>query len=508
MGTQTFEPAAFEGTARSANPETRLSVWLHVRRYAVPLPMIDTATARRHAGDWAGACAAAGFDVDFTPRSLARTHGRELAARVRLDLRRLAPDLLRWHMPRTSPDGLLRPGVTLALARYPTAEGALHLVARTPPARAAGRQRVQLALHDGTRDLTRTPAPSWGTHPHARPDRRFRLDLHRHVWDAERAHELRERSGVTRGWDPRAHPAPDSPDDWAAVPRWADEAARLLHAEGSPDGGAVAVRLGRGRRLVLEIHTPPGAPPRIAARYAEGAYRCDTPAGEGGCRAGCGGCLGPATAHGEPRALPVLPDAATWIPPDLALLTAGLIAPEELHPLVAAALAPGRARAAGPPGGPPGAAGPRYVDCRGARHRIGLVGGVLTALDHDGEEVRREALLAELNGPPLPCFQAIALAHRHPESLPDVRARLAHGDVRGALAEVEALLGPAARLGEGGLRDALEAAARGRIDHGLYRSGLATPGPAPGRRAFAPFTREERRRRTDFTSHPRHAATH
>lgn len=41
--------------------------------------MIETATARRRAGDWAGACAAAGvdadIDADITPRSVARAHG-------------------------------------------------------------------------------------------------------------------------------------------------------------------------------------------------------------------------------------------------------------------------------------------------------------------------------------------------------------------------------------------------------------------------------------------------
>lgn len=542
MGTQTFEPVAFEGTARSANPETRLSLWLHVRHYAVPLPLIDTATARRRAGDWAGACAAAGLDVDFTPRSLARTHGRDVAAQVRLDLRRLAPELLRWHMPRIAPDGLLRPGVTLALARYATPRGALHLVARTPPARAAARQRIQLALWDGTRDLTRTDAASRGSraHPHPRPDRRFRLDLHRHLWDAERAHELRERSGVVREGYSAAFPPAGSfagdtafppagywaregaeswtrdgswssgEDGWAAVSRWADEAAALLRAEGSPHGGAVVVRLGRGRRVVLEVETPAGGPPRVVARYAEGAYRCaNSRAGRGSCAAGCAGCLGSAAAagHRDLRALPVLPDAATWAPPDLALLTAGLITPRELHPLVAAALAPGRVRAVGPPDAPPGTPGPRYVLCRGARHRIGLVGGVLTALDHGPAEVRREELLTQLSGTPLPCFQAIAEAHRRPENLPDVRARLVHGDIRGALAEVEALLGPSARLREGGLRDALDAAVQGRVDHGLFRSGLADPGPAPGLRTFAPFSREQRRRRTDFHTRPRQAAT-
>ncbi|NUP41538.1 MAG: hypothetical protein HOY76_32050, partial [Streptomyces sp.] len=96
----------------TANGDPRLSFWQRVREFAVPPSMIETATTRRLVGDWAGACAAAGLDVDLNLRSVARSHGRELAAQVRADLRRLAPDLLRWHMPRIAPDGLLRPGLT------------------------------------------------------------------------------------------------------------------------------------------------------------------------------------------------------------------------------------------------------------------------------------------------------------------------------------------------------------------------------------------------------------
>ncbi|MBZ4324407.1 hypothetical protein JNW98_34460, partial [Streptomyces sp. SCA2-4] len=134
-----------------------LSFWPRVREFAVPAPVIETATARRHAGDWAGACAVAGVDVDLDLKAAARAHGRDLAARIRADLRRLAPDLLRWHLPRIAPDGLLRPGLTLTLARYTTREsggspaGSVHLVVRTPPAWAGAGQRVGLALWDGSR---------------------------------------------------------------------------------------------------------------------------------------------------------------------------------------------------------------------------------------------------------------------------------------------------------------------------------------------------------------------
>jgi hypothetical protein len=452
---------------QTANVDSRLSLWRRVREFAVPPSMIETATARRRAGDWAGACNAAGIDVDLNLRSLARTHGSELAARVRADLRRLAPELLRWHMPRVAPDGLLRPGLTIALARYDTAgcEGMrpVHLVVRTPPAWAAAGQRISLALWDGTGTDARR-------HPHPNPSRRFRLDLHRHLWDACRTDELRVRAGADRppGEGPPAErpiagrsPVIDSellesvPRGSCAVDRWAAEAAILLHSEGRSTGG-VTVRCGVRRRLILEL---------VAGRERTGPRTLR---------------LADASMAGVASALPVLPDAATGVLPDLELIRAGLIDVERLHPLVASALVPVHSPAAPtavPTAVPHPAEQPRVVQCRGALHRIGLVDGVLAPLDHDQTEIRREELLVALNGTPLPCLQAIDEAHRRPDCLTGVRERLDHGDTAGALAVVEGLLGPDATLRNGPLRDALESAARQRITYGLFRAGLAEPGP-------------------------------
>ncbi|GGW94993.1 hypothetical protein GCM10010297_15900 [Streptomyces malachitofuscus] len=459
---------------------SRLSFWPRVRAYAVPAPMIETATARRSVGDWSGACAAAGVDVDLRLRDLARTHGRELAARVRQDLRHLAPDLLRWHMPRVAPDGLLRPGLTVALARYdttgPDGPRPVHLVVRTPPAWADGGQRMSLTLWDGAR--LRNGA---GRHPHPRPGPRFRLDLHRHLWDARHAHELRHRAGAGR-------PNADSPEAGEAVPsgllppghhcavdRWADEARTVLRDAGRTSG-AVVVRAGAGHRLVLTL--PGDGDGDGSAPYT--------------LRTGP-----PDTARAAP-VLPLLPDAATHVLPDLQLLRAGAIEAGRLHPLVASALVPGHTATGPPPVPDPGQ--PHLVDCRGARHRIGLVDGVLVPLDHAEDEIRREELLAELTGTPLPCLQTIDRAHRRPDCLTGVRERLDHGDITGALTVVENLLGPNARLRGGPLREELEAAALRRLEHGLYRSGLA--GPADGRVAPAPARPVGRR------SHPRHATLH
>ncbi|MET7394840.1 hypothetical protein ABZS66_15260 [Dactylosporangium sp. NPDC005572] len=481
------------------NGETRLLRWQRVRDYAVPPAMIESATARRAAGDWAGACAAAHADVDLDLRAVARTHGRDLAGRLRADLRRLAPDLLRWHLPRIAPDGLLRPGLTVALARY--YPGGVHLVVRTAPAWADAGQRLSLAVWDPAR-------PGAGAHPHARPDRRYRMDLHRHLWDATRAPELRDRAGTG--------PPPDAPDDLAgcAVDRWPDEAALLLRADGHA-AGPVLVRLPR-RRLLVDVAldvAPDAAPSRPRAgedpvpsrslagddpdlsrpRAGDDAVLPRPRAGDDTVlsrpRAGADAVLlrslaGDDTVWTGPRAgrpgaakrLPVLPHAATWLPPDIELLRAGLIDADRLHPLVAAALgmAPAaRERAPAPP--------ERIVECRGARHRLGLVDGVLAALDHAPDEVRREELLAALGGPPLPCLQAVDDAHRRPHSLDDIRARLEHGDTAGAVAAVEALLGPQAVPRTGALRDDLAAAAARRVTHGLFRAGLTGLGPTPPR---------------------------
>ena len=458
----------------TANGDSRRLLWRYVREFAVPQSMIESATARRQAGDWAGACAAARVDADVHPRSIARSYGKELAAQVRTDLRQLAPDLLRWHLPRIAPDGLLRPGLTISLTRYQTAGNAgdamVHLVARTPPAWADAGQRISLALWDDSR-----AGPGTCPHPHPRPNQRFRLDLHRHLWDARRTSELRVRSGAGRLVTGDRPPVSRGPRETVlrgrgcAVDRWTAEAAIALWAEGQTEG-AVTVRLGSRHRLVL--HLAADGDDRL--RIADAATR------------------------GDDLALPVLPDAATWALPDLELLQAGLINADRLHPLVAAALVPGHQPAAAAQ--IPGSGGvPRLVECRGAQHRIGLVDGVLVPLDHDPAEIRHEELLAALTGTPLPCLRAIDEIHRHPENLADIRARLDHGDADGALAAVEDLLGPDVLLRSGALRDELETAALRRVEHGLYRAGLAGLG-GPG-----PTTRTGPRSR-DRRAHPRFAS--
>ncbi|MET9223089.1 hypothetical protein ABZX65_30610 [Streptomyces sp. NPDC003300] len=411
-------------------------MWRRVREYAVPPSMIETATARRAVGDWAGACAAARVDADLDLRAVRTRHGTELAARLRADLRRLAPDLLRWHMPRIAPDGRLRPGVTILLARYGGSAGPpVDLVVRTPPASADAGQRMALALWQ------EPGHGAAGIHPHPYPERRFRLDLHRHLWDAGRSGELARRCGADEG-------------PWASG-RWAAEAELLLRAEGRPRG-AFAVRLGARDRAAFELVAPDDSHAPTCRPLRE-----------------------PLRPH-DIAALPVLPEAAARVLPDLELLRAGLITADRLHPLVAAALASYDTAPAA--GHSPEPGDPHRVECRGEIHRIALRNGVLTAVDHDPAELRREDLLVALGGPALPCLRAIDAVHRDPEALPAVRERLRHGDMAGALAVVEGLVGPRAVLRDGPLREELERAAVRRVDHGVFRAGLVAGHPASAQR--------------------------
>ncbi|MGW4384617.1 hypothetical protein [Kitasatospora sp. NPDC004531] len=387
--------------------DTRTCFWPRVRQFAVPPAMIETATALRESGDWGGACAAARFDVHLDVRAVARAHGSELAGQLRSDLRHLAPDLLRWHLPRTAPDGLLRPGLSAILARYPRdGPPAFHLVARTAPRWASAGQRVSLAL--------------WRPHPGAtepRPQPRFRLDLHRHLWDARRTPELADRtSNLT--------------SSQTAAAAWEFEAGLLRAADGLRPDAPVAVRLAARRFLLLDGHV---------------------------------------TEQRDAGGRPVLPDAATWAPPDLWLLRSGALDADRLHPLVAAALVPGHRP---PRAAAPSAADPLLVDCRGARHRVALVDGRLTALDHPPDQLRREELLLAFGGAPLPCLRAIDRAHRRPDDLDAITQRLLHGDRPGALTAVRQLLGENALLPEGPLADRL-ADDQARHDlAALHRAGL------------------------------------
>ncbi|WP_067457302.1 ankyrin repeat domain-containing protein [Actinomadura macra] len=158
-----------------------LAAYRRIRRYAVPRSMIEKATARRLAGDWHGACAAANVDVAFDLDGVAGEYGAEAAAELADDLRHFAPDLLRWHLPRVSGGGRtgLVARLSLALGRYggdraPAPAPVLHV---DTPALLCGPQRLTLAVRPwspGARDWTSAP----------------------HLFDARRAGDLLRHSAL------------------------------------------------------------------------------------------------------------------------------------------------------------------------------------------------------------------------------------------------------------------------------------------------------------------------
>ncbi|GAA4250868.1 hypothetical protein GCM10022255_041250 [Dactylosporangium darangshiense] len=97
--------------------------WRLVRRYAVPEWMVAECAEARKRGDWRAACEAARVDVGFDEAGPAA----ELLAGF-------APDLLRWHLPRSrsgsaalaagmryvlAPDGPVDPGTVVLEVRSP-----------------------------------------------------------------------------------------------------------------------------------------------------------------------------------------------------------------------------------------------------------------------------------------------------------------------------------------------------------------------------------------------------
>ncbi|WP_432968497.1 ankyrin repeat domain-containing protein [Dactylosporangium sp. CA-233914] len=351
-----------------------LGMYQRVRRYAVPRWMIEAAAERRLAGDVAGACAAAGVDLDVDVAEIARACGRETADLVEDDLRHLVPDLLRWHMPRL----LIPPraiwDTTGVLRRYPAGGGANLMVDRVR------RDPVRLRVWVRTPRDARDVVDDRGSHLY---------HLHRSCWDARYTDELRERCG---GSDriPFFHadgrplaagelPSGPRPEDPVATVEWLTmlwdqgRAGEALEACGItlapeepriwPVGPWVAVeRLVADAREVLEHGVPEadlmtGRRLRGETVWVEGADETQV---FPGVELTFGGGGSVTARRGNPPLgnYLVLKIPEYRHPVDFDLLRFGYLTPGDLHPLVAQALFPARAPGAdGPPAPPRTAAG-------------------------------------------------------------------------------------------------------------------------------------------------------
>jgi len=407
--------------------DSRAQAAIQARRFGVPPAMIEAATQRRLAGDWRGACAAADVDLHLNPDAIRRRHGADVAGQLLADLRSLAPDLLRWHMPRwRHGSGQLLEGLLIPLADYTATPATLTLAAATPRFAVVAGQRIVLVVAENVRRRDRDQQDP-GTRAvfdgvHRRSGERHSLRRHRMFWDADAAPGLASIAGaddaaagareITRLQDTGQAPAawaaagidmasgrhrPVSPDRQGHLTRWLATVPvnlpLLAHQvrQTLPGAGQAVIRPGGGAIVLRGLDRP------------DGAVSADV--------------VAPAAARSD---LPVVPEAAWARPVDADLLRLGLLRPHELHPLVAAALAPRTAvRAdsgrhdwlyAAVPGieaecahGPGSTA--VVIHCGSQRHRVAQRGGRWEPVDH-GAHPARETLIARLGGPLNPCLQA------------------------------------------------------------------------------------------------------
>ncbi|MDG4786106.1 ankyrin repeat domain-containing protein [Micromonospora sp. WMMD1102] len=186
-----------------------LEMYRRARPRDVPAEMVEAVAARRLAGDVAGAFAAARVDLDIDVDEITRVHGRDMADRLIDDLRHIAPDLLRWNVPRDPESG--EPDGWGLLRRYPAADGSANLMVDT-----GRRVGDRLRLHVGIRPLD----PVFASVVYRLP---------RAYWDARYPGELRDLCGASRDRIPfhdvdgrrlDAVPAGPRPDDPVAMTEW------------------------------------------------------------------------------------------------------------------------------------------------------------------------------------------------------------------------------------------------------------------------------------------------
>ncbi|MEU0557356.1 hypothetical protein [Dactylosporangium sp. NPDC006015] len=377
------------------------------RRFAVPRWMIERATRCRLAGDWRGACDAAGVDAGLDLARIGRDHGAAVAAAVEDDLLHLAPDLLRWHLFQAPAPGMGASPVTLAVhGRH-----ALRVRWRHPGT-PSQRLELEFAGLDG--------------------DQRFAFDGARERWDSRRTGELLDRCGgydghlpfLTASGDRLPEAAWGGPERIIALQDAGDWAAAWTLA--GFDVGPLLATTGKGywvgRALRDRRHDLTGLRTAVAAVFAGGRPRAGVPLG-----------LSPDTSLTVDADLRVWYGTSSPLPPmvpvvraeravDFDLVRHGILPLEHLHPLVGDALFPGLAGLFdGPPETVPDMA-PVRVRCQGEWHILG-------GHEHTPEETRRELALRALGGAPLRgCFAARA-GWRDPDAWTPKALRLRRRDI-------------------------------------------------------------------------------
>ncbi|MFC4066330.1 hypothetical protein [Actinoplanes subglobosus] len=293
----------------SGHDPLSLAEWQRVRRYAVPERMIAECAEARSRGDWRAACAAGRIDVrDNLSGNLNDNLNENLSDNVGDLVVHLAPDLLRWHLPRAlGGDTTLAVGVRYVLVPGDTVIGADTVVlAVDAPLSVYGSQRLTLeAVPWGDLQVNQVvPVPAY-------------------LWDVRYAGDLRAAvggpaspAGAGAGFADAAEPPFAAgfvvdvvpPADWADLRsvdtvRLAYDVRLLARQFGL---GTWTLWFDHGRHLRLDLD---GDAIRVAWRATHG---------------------------GLPRISPELVRYQV----DLDLVRTGRLTPGEVHPLVRAALFP------------------------------------------------------------------------------------------------------------------------------------------------------------------------
>lgn len=477
-------------TAGSATlSETRARAGVAARRYGVPPTMVAGAAARRAVGDWRGACAAADADVCVKPDSVRRYYGADVADQLLDALRELAPDLLRWHLPRRGHgSGDLLAGSLVPLAEFTDGLRLLTLAAATPQFALDAGQRVAVVLLGGREDAV-TRAVLAGVR--AKQAGRLSLVRHRMYWSADAAPAL---AGF-RDSSPVEHEVTRLQDSGLFAEAW--------HAAGFD------LRLSEGSRRTRWLAALPIRICGLADRVRDalpGVDECVVRSGVGALMLSDLNSATPVVRIVDDRealGCPVVPNAAWSRSLDVDLVRFGYLGEHELHPLVASAILDAPQSAVpeadewlyrevpfitGPCHIPDAVTG-LWIACGTARHRIAFRDGGWCLLDHSAH-AGREGLLARLGGPTNSCQQALdyLTSGRHVIELAE--SLLAHGrtaDARALLhdhAGARAVLSRVTLSSSGGtVAEALAAFGENTLRHRMVLAGAIRPQlPEPERR--------------------------
>lgn len=442
-----------------------IRVWQRIRRYAVPTVMIAACAEARAAGDWRAGCAAARVDVAVDLTEVRREHGAAQADRIEADLAALAPDLLRWHLPRTlgGRTSLATHQQWLLSVREDRIRDTDPALVLSVPKTVDGSQRLRLTVR---------PAVEEGN---------ARRDLPPVFWSADHVTGLAaayggstarlpgfEPDGRVRSFD--AYPAAVDPADpasrveafdrhvaagelvaaWAAAgidldPTRPDGSWHEKTVDAAIAGGIVPVALDAE---LTRLHVRYGTAKVVLGegwRHVAGVRRRDD------------GTLA-ASFLGFDRENFRHPQLATVVhtrPADLELVRHGLLDRAELHPLVRQALFP-----AAPVGSTSRADHPDLrvsvpVRCQDEWHTVAHADGRLDPASHTPDEVARERMLRALGGPVSGCFAAVQAWRGSGDRLPrplrllrrDALQRIQHGGSAALTELLDAGLDP--RMGDG-----------------------------------------------------------